>query len=115
MAGEGLTGTPFSEAALAQARASGKPVFLYFTADWCLTCKVNEANAIDREDVKKAFDAAGVVTMVGDWTNYDPAIARFLEAQGRLGRAALSLLSQGRERTPDLCRRYRRRELWWTS
>jgi thiol:disulfide interchange protein/DsbC/DsbD-like thiol-disulfide interchange protein len=84
-AGEGLTGTPFSEAALAQARASGKPVFLYFTADWCLTCKVNEANAIDRDEVKKAFGGAGVVTMVGDWTNYDPAIARFLEAQGRSG------------------------------
>ncbi|MBO9582162.1 MAG: thioredoxin family protein [Sphingobium sp.] len=83
--GEGLTGAPFSETALAQARAAGKPVFLYFTADWCLTCKVNEANAIDSSSVKKAFEAAGVVTMVGDWTNYDPGIARFLEAQGRSG------------------------------
>jgi thiol:disulfide interchange protein len=85
VAGEGLTGTPFSEPALAAARAAGKPVFLYFTADWCLTCKVNEAGAIDRAEVKKAFDAAGAKIMVGDWTNYDPAIARFLEAQGRSG------------------------------
>lgn len=85
VAGAGLTGAPFSEAALAQARAQGKPVFVYFTADWCLTCKVNEANAIDRAEVRKAFDKAGVVTMVGDWTNYDAGIARFLEANGRSG------------------------------
>ena len=85
VAGAGLTGSPFSEAALAQARAAGKPVFLYFTADWCLTCKVNEANAIDRSEVRQAFDKAGIVTMVGDWTRSDPAITRFLEAQGRSG------------------------------
>ncbi len=84
-AGAGLAGTPFSEAALASARGAGKPVFLYFTADWCLTCKVNEANAIDRDEVKKAFAAGGVETMVGDWTSADPAITRFLEAHGRSG------------------------------
>ncbi|MBO9574898.1 MAG: thioredoxin family protein [Sphingobium sp.] len=83
--GEGLTGIPFTQAALAQARREGKPVFLYFTADWCLTCKVNEANAIDRGDVKKAFEAVGIVTIVGDWTSSDPAITRFLEAHGRSG------------------------------
>ncbi len=60
-------------------------MFVYFTADWCLTCKVNEANAIDRAEVSKAFQKAGVVTMVGDWTNYDAGIARFLEANGRSG------------------------------
>ncbi len=65
--------------------ASAHPHGIFQSADWCLTCKVNEANAIDRVEVKKAFDAGGVVTMVGDWTNYDPAIARFLEAQGRSG------------------------------
>ncbi len=79
------TGVPFSEAKLAALRAEGRPVFLYFTADWCLTCKVNEKAAIDRAEVKAAFEKAGVVTMVGDWTNADPAIGRFLEAQGRSG------------------------------
>jgi thiol:disulfide interchange protein len=84
-AGAGLAGTPFSAQALAAARASGRPVFLYFTADWCLTCKVNEASAIDRAEVRAAFARAGVETMVGDWTSADPAITRFLESQGRSG------------------------------
>jgi DsbC/DsbD-like thiol-disulfide interchange protein/cytochrome c biogenesis protein CcdA len=75
----------FSPAALAAARASGKPVFLWFTADWCVTCKVNEAAAIEREAVRDAFAAAGVVTMVGDWTVRDPAITQFLTQQGAAG------------------------------
>ncbi|MBD3730489.1 MAG: thioredoxin family protein [Sphingomonadales bacterium] len=85
-ASEGLLGAqPFSEAALANARASGKPVFLYFTADWCLTCKVNENIAIDRAETKAAFDKAGVIVMVGDWTRRDAEITRFLGAQGAAG------------------------------
>jgi len=66
-------------------RAANKPVFLYFTADWCLTCKANEAAAIERAEVRMAFEKAGVTVMAGDWTNADPAITRFLEAQGRSG------------------------------
>ncbi|HRE34214.1 MAG TPA: thioredoxin family protein, partial [Sphingopyxis terrae] len=73
----------FSPAALAKARATGKPVFVYFTADWCLSCKANEAGAINRAAVQEAFDKAGVVTLVGDWTNGDPAITRALAEHGR--------------------------------
>ena len=73
----------YSAAALAKARATGKPVFVYFTADWCLSCKANEAGAINREAVQGAFDKAGVVTLVGDWTNGDPAITRALAEHGR--------------------------------
>lgn len=76
---------PFSEAALAAARASGTPVFVYFTADWCLTCKVNEQTAIEREEVRAAFARAGVKVLAGDWTRRDPAITRFLTAQGAAG------------------------------
>jgi thiol:disulfide interchange protein len=75
----------FSEARLAELRKQGRPVFLYFTADWCLTCKVNERVAIDRSDVTKAFAAKHVAVMVGDWTRGDPAISRFLSAHGRSG------------------------------
>ena len=76
-------GSTFSPDALAKARATGKPVFVYFTADWCLSCKANEAGAINREAVQTAFDKAGVVTLVGDWTNGDPVITRTLAKHGR--------------------------------
>jgi len=76
---------PFSEARLAALRAEGRPIFLYFTADWCLTCKVNEKVAIDRGEVAKAFAAKNVAVVAGDWTRGDPAISRFLSAHGRSG------------------------------
>ncbi|MFL6750986.1 MAG: protein-disulfide reductase DsbD family protein, partial [Sphingomicrobium sp.] len=75
----------WSEAAVARYRALRKPVFVYFTADWCLTCKANEAAAIEREATRDAFGKAGVKVLVGDWTNGDPAITRFLESRGRAG------------------------------
>jgi thiol:disulfide interchange protein len=76
---------PFSREALAEARASGKPVFLWFTADWCVTCKVNEATSIEREAVRAAFAQGDVVMMVGDWTRRDEAITAFLTEQGAAG------------------------------
>lgn len=75
----------FTREALAEARASGKPVFVWFTADWCVTCKVNEAAAIERESVREAFEEAGVVTIVGDWTVRDEGITAFLTQQGAAG------------------------------
>jgi thiol:disulfide interchange protein len=80
-----IAAQPFSEAALAKARASGKPVFVWFTADWCLTCKVNESVAIERDATRDAFRKAGVVALEGDWTRRDPAITRFLTAHGAAG------------------------------
>lgn len=75
----------FDAQRLASLRSEGKPVFLYLTADWCLTCKVNEMTAIDRPNTQAAFARAGVVTMVGDWTDGDAAIGKFLRLQGRSG------------------------------
>jgi cytochrome c biogenesis protein CcdA len=80
-----LGARPFSEAALAAARAQGRPVFAWFTADWCLTCKVNEEVAIERPEVRDAFARAGVVVLRGDWTRRDPEITRYLTAQGAAG------------------------------
>jgi DsbC/DsbD-like thiol-disulfide interchange protein/cytochrome c biogenesis protein CcdA len=80
-----LGGEVFSETKLAALRADGKPVFVYFTADWCVTCKVNEAAAIDRTETAQAFQRAGIVTLVGDYTRRDPDITRFLAKHGRSG------------------------------
>lgn len=73
----------FSEDALAELRAKDVPVFVDFTADWCLTCKVNERIAINTDATQAALKEAGVVTLVGDWTNNDPKITRFLAKHGR--------------------------------
>jgi thiol:disulfide interchange protein len=80
-----LAAEPFSEAKLAQLRTEGRPVFAYFTADWCITCKVNEKTVLQREEVSRAFTDGKVAVLVGDWTGGDAAIGRFLEAQGRSG------------------------------
>ena len=76
---------PFSEARLAEARGAGQPVFVWFTADWCLTCKVNEQVAIERETTREAFEKAGVIAMRGDWTRREPEITSFLTAHGAAG------------------------------
>lgn len=80
-----LNGEKFDAQRLAALRSEGRPVFLYFTADWCVTCKVNEAAAINRADTEKLFRKNGIVTMVGDFTRRDPDIARFLASHGRSG------------------------------
>ena len=80
-----LGAEPFSEARLAALRAEGRPVFVYFTADWCLTCKVNERGAMASDEVAAAFRAKHIRVLAGDWTRGDPAIGRFLERHGRSG------------------------------
>ena len=81
----GLGGEPFTEARLAELRAAKTPTFVYFTADWCITCKVNEHGAMASPRVAEAFKAAGVKVLVGDWTDGDATIGRFLDAHGRAG------------------------------
>ncbi len=76
---------PFSQAKLDSLRAEGKPVFVDFTADWCITCKVNERVALSDPSVKTALADQGVVLLRGDWTKRDGAITRVLEANGRAG------------------------------
>lgn len=72
----------WSPAALSAARKKGA-VFVNFTADWCLSCKVNEAAAIDRDETRRAFAAHNVTMLTGDWTNADPAITAELARHGR--------------------------------
>ena len=80
-----LKAEKYSAAKLAEYRTAGDRVFVYFTADWCVTCKINEAAALEREDTASAFEKAGVKVLVGDFTRRDPAIARVLARHGRSG------------------------------
>ena len=65
--------------------AGGTPVLVDVTADWCVTCKVNEGVAIEREATRAAFEQAGVVAVRGDWTQPDEEISRMLNEQGAAG------------------------------
>ncbi len=80
-----LKSEPFTESRLAALQQEGRPVFVYFTADWCVTCKVNEKGALDRAQVAQAFAKTQTAVLVGDWTRGDAAIGRFLEKHGRSG------------------------------
>jgi len=81
---EGPVFGTYSEKNLASLRASG-PVFVNLTAAWCITCKVNEAVALNQKAVRSAFEAKDVQYLKGDWTNQDAEISRLLEAYGRSG------------------------------
>jgi thiol:disulfide interchange protein DsbD len=80
-----LPSEPYSPARLSELRAQGKPVFINFTAAWCITCQVNDRVALSGPAVAEAFKKAGVVYMVGDWTNRDATIAQALSDHGRAG------------------------------
>ena len=81
-AGE-LPWQPWSPEKLAELRAAGTPVFVDFTAAWCVTCQVNKRVALNREEVVRAFAAKGVVPLKADWTNQDPRITAALAELGR--------------------------------
>ncbi len=74
---------PWSGSSLAAALDAGQPVFVYFTADWCVTCKVNEASSITSDATAASFAAANVTVLVADWTSADPAITAELARHGR--------------------------------
>ena len=93
----GLAAEPFSEQRLAELRSAGSPVFVYFTADWCLTCKVNEKAALEQEEVASVFRERGIRVLVGDWTRGDEQIGRFLEQNGRSGVPFYLFYPPGRE------------------
>lgn len=88
--------TPYSQAAVAQAGAAGKPVFIDFTAAWCVTCQVNKKVVLETRAVHEAFAAKKVVLMRADWTRRDPEITSALAAFGRSGVPVYALYAPGK-------------------
>lgn len=76
---------PYSAERLQALREEGKPVFLNFTAAWCITCLANERIALSQHRVMQAFKDAGIHYLKGDWTNQDAAITHKLAEFGRNG------------------------------
>jgi thiol:disulfide interchange protein DsbD len=82
---EGIDWVAYSPEAIRSYREQGKPVFLDFTASWCLTCQFNEKTAINVPAVRSLIREKGIIAMRGDWTNSDPAITAALKSFGRVG------------------------------
>lgn len=82
---EAIAWARWSPDAVARARAEGRPVLVDFTAKWCLTCRVNEATAIDVPAVREQLATLDVVSLRGDYTREDPAITEELRRFQRAG------------------------------
>ncbi len=82
---DGIMTHVYSERALEVALASDDPVFVEMTAAWCITCKVNHRSSIDIERTRGIFAARKVRYLVGDWTNQDAGITKYLHLYGRNG------------------------------
>ena len=87
---------PYTPARVADLAASGRPVFVDFTAAWCVTCQVNKRLVLNTRDVRAAFARKNVALVRADWTRRDPDITRALSALGRTGVPVYVLYRPGR-------------------
>jgi thiol:disulfide interchange protein DsbD len=96
----GITWLPFSIEDLDKNIAANKTVFLDFTADWCLTCKVNERTVLDSAPVVEQLKALNVVTMKADWTRRDATISKLLAKFQRSGVPLYVVFPAGKGSSP---------------
>ena len=97
-----LVWTPYSQQTLDQARASGHPVFIDFTAAWCLSCQVNERLVLRSADVQRQFSKNHVTLLKADWTQYDPAITKELASIHRSGVPTYVIYPAAKASHPDV-------------
>ena len=89
--------TTYSSIKLEELRNQNVPVFVNFTADWCITCKVNESVALNQSSVKELIDQKGIVYLKADWTRKDEIIAQELYKYGRTGVPLYLLFPSGQK------------------
>lgn len=86
---------PWSIEAVARYQSQGRPIFVDFSASWCLSCQVNERIALNQPAVQKAFEANRVALLRADWTRHDEAITQALATLDRSGVPAYALYAPG--------------------
>ena len=91
----------YSSKTVESLRAKGRPVFVDFTAAWCLTCQVNKRRVLSTEAIQNAFDEKNVALVRADWTNRDPEITKALQSHGRSG-VPVYVLYEGNGSEPRL-------------
>jgi thiol:disulfide interchange protein len=87
----------FAPGKVAELTGTGRPVFVDFTAAWCVTCQVNKRLVLNTGDVRRAFAQKDVALVRADWTRRDPAITRALAELGRNGVPVYVLYRPGKE------------------
>jgi DsbC/DsbD-like thiol-disulfide interchange protein len=97
-----LSAATWEPAVVAAELRAGRPVFVDFTADWCLTCKFNERTVLSRAAVQRAFASTGTRVLVADWTRPDARIASELAARGRAGVPMYLLWSPHHPEAPEV-------------
>ena len=99
---DGIQWIPFDPAAIARERVAGRPVFVEFTADWCITCKVNQTVVLSQDAVRDELERWGYASFKADWTTRDDAITMELSEWGRAGVPMYLVYPADPAREPEL-------------
>jgi thiol:disulfide interchange protein DsbD len=98
----GIEWLPWSHEAVAQAQATGRPVLVDFTADWCLTCLLNKKSSIEIDSVRKKLKEINAVTLIGDYTRKNPDITAELKHFERAGVPLVLVYPKDASKPPQL-------------
>jgi thiol:disulfide interchange protein DsbD len=98
---DGLTWEPFTPQRVEEAIAWRQPVFIDFTADWCVNCKYNESVVLESDAVRAVFKEKNFLLLKADWTNADPVITEWLHKFNRVA-VPVYVIYNGRSAEPDV-------------